>query len=93
MKEKVVSGQARSDRREQSWSKAAVPGAYHYGAEDQQERGLLHDQRVEKQLDRKRHPDRQHGNAVPQQWRRVSYGEHLVLIAAEHRGSFTPPRV
>src|SRR5215203_4308998 len=77
--EKVVCGQACCDRREQSWSEAPVPGAYHNGAEDQQERGPLHDQGVEEQLDQERHPDGQDGNAVPQERRRVFYGEHLVF--------------
>src|SRR5215216_5807510 len=41
--EEVVCGQASCDRSEQPWSKSPVPCAYHYGAEDQQEREILHD--------------------------------------------------
>src|SRR5215216_4665954 len=91
-RKKVVCGQTRCERREQSWSKAAVPGADHYGAEDQQERSLLHDQRVEKQLDQERHPDGQHGNAVPQEQRRVLYGKHLDRVPVENRGTVNPQR-
>jgi len=92
LKEKVVCGQARSDRGEQAGSKAAIPGAYHYGTEDQQERSLLHDQGVEEQLDQERHPDGQHGDAVPQEWRRVFYGKHLDRVPVENRGRVIPLR-
>src|SRR5215208_4888859 len=88
--EKVVCGQTSCERREQSWSEATVPGAYHYGAEDQQERSPLHDQGIEEQLDQERQPDGQHGNAVPQEWRSVFHGGQLDRVPVESRGRVIP---
>src|SRR5215218_221639 len=77
--EMIVSCKGGQGGGKKTWPQAPVPGADHYrsaehcGAENQQEKIILKEQRLQQQMEPERHDDARYGDTVAQQQRRIAY--------------------
>src|SRR5215208_4960237 len=86
----IVSYECGQGGGKKTWPQAPVPGADHYGsaehcgAENQLEKTVLHEQRIQQQMEPEHHGDARYGDTVAQQPRRVAYRVRFAFSSDIH---------